>query len=535
MQKEKKRFKRILTLVLSVICIVSLWQNKVNAEETFGISIDQYKAQDGKLSLYINHNQESGYCPTKEQSKLLVGKQTVNIEDIKVFKDTKEPISYLMMIDVSGSMDEERVEQAKEIMRQLVKNKKNSDNFSIATLGNDIKASDFSEDENQILSYIDEIAVTNEDTNLYAAIKQEIEVLKTENSVHEKRCMVIFSDGADDRQVGITKAEAETIVKESHVPIFTIALLDRRLRDADKENAKILGSFARDSAGGEHFAPQLDEGSYDKIADKIQDRLNNSLVVTADLSEVVVGDDTVYIEAELASKTGKAKGSITVPSGSIKEQAEIAKQRIAEVNISVSEEQPEVNDVQEQPEEKTNSPQVIIGIIVVIVIILLAILVFTIMHKKSNDEMYELSDQGYEPVSGSSNVAVSDYIIQDDSSTIAPVAGQAASVPQKTKYPKKIQFTMFKIGPSEDEKYELTVKDEVTIGRSDSCTLSLKDDNALSGKHCSVIYREGQVFIRDNGSTNGTFANGVPIVGELQINQDDILLIGSNEYRISWE
>lgn len=536
MQREKRRFNKILTFLLSVICIVSLCQNKVNAEETFGISIDQYKAQDGKLSVYINHNQERGYCPTIEQSKLLVGKQTVNVEDIKVFRDTGEPVSYLMMLDVSGSMDEERVEQAKEIMQQLVKNKKNGDNFSVAVLGNDIEASGFSEDEKQILSYIEGIAVTNEDTNLYAAIKQELEVLKTENSVHEKRCMVIFSDGADDRQVGITRTEAEAIVKESHVPIFTVALLDTRLRDADKENAKILGSFARDSAGGEHFAPQVDEGSYESIADEIQDRLENSLIMTADLSEVVVGDDTVYIEAELASKTGKAKGSITVPSGSIKEQAEIAKQRVAEVNISVSEEQPEINEVQEEPEEEDNSTQIIIGIIVVLVIILLAILVFTIMHKRSDDdEMYESGDSVDDSLAGESRIAISDFSIQDDPSTVAPVAGQAASVPQKKKYPKKIQFTMFKIGPADDEKYELTVKDEVTIGRSDSCTLSLKEDNALSGKHCSVIYREGQVFIRDDGSTNGTFANGVPIVGELQINQDDILLIGSNEYRISWE
>ena len=149
--------------------------------------------------------------------------------------------------------------------------------------------------------------------------------------------------------------------------------------------------------------------------------------------------------------------------------------------------------------------------------------------------MYESDDSVGDSLAGESRIAISDFSIQDDPSTVAPVAGQAASVPQKKKYPKKIQFTMFKIGPADDVKYELTVKDEVTIGRSDSCTLSLKEDNALSGKHCSVIYREGQVFIRDDGSTNGTFANGVPIVGELQINQDDILLIGSNEYRISWE
>lgn len=535
MQKVKKRvLGRTVALVLGIICIVGMWQNKVFAEETFSVNIDQYNAQDGKIHVYVNHNQGKGYCPTKEDCKLLIGKQSPEVEDIAIFQNMNEPVSYLLMVDVSGSMDAERVEQAKDIMKQLVNNKNKNDNFNIAILGNDIKASGFSEDQSKIISYIDEIAVTNEDTNLYAAIKQELEVLQTDNAVHTKRCMVILSDGADDRQVGITKTEAENIVKESHIPIFTVAMLDKRLRDSDKENAKILGSFARDSAGGKHFAPLVDEGSYDTIADEIRERLDGSLVLTADLSEVIVGDDTVYIEAELSSSTGKAKGSITVPSGSIKEQVEIAKQRVAEVNINVSEEeQTEPIEVQPQVEEKDNTGM-IIAIIAVIVVVLLLILFITIQHKNRNNETdYEEDMEDHE--AGDNFVEVSDYPVQDNPSTMAPVAGSPINAPVKKKYPKKITFTMFKIGPGDDVRYELTVKDEITIGRNDSCTLVLKDDNALSGKHCSVIYRDGNVFIRDNESTNGTFANGVPIVGELQINKDDILLIGSNEYRINWE
>ena len=537
MKKVKKKvLRRTMALVLGIMSIVGMWQNKVYAEETFSVNIDQYNAQDGKIHVYVNHNQGSGYCPTKEDCKLLIGKQTPEVEDVATFQNLNEPVSYLLMVDVSGSMDAERVEQAKDVMKQLVNNKKENDNFSIAILGNDIKASGFSENQDQMISYIDEIAVTNEDTNLYAAIKQELEVLQTENAVHKKRCMVIFSDGADDRQVGITKAEAENIVKESHIPIFTVAMLDKRLRDADKENAKILGSFARDSAGGKHFAPLVDEGSYNNIADEIRDRIDSSLVLTADLSEVIVGDDTVYIEAELSSATGKAKGSITVPSGSIKEQVEIAKQRVAEVNINVSEEE-QAEPVEEQPEveEKDDIGKLITVIIIALIVVaLLLILFITIQHKSRQDEAeYEKDMEGYE--AGDNFVEISDYPIQDHPSTVAPVEGQSINAPVKKKYPKKITFTMFKIGPGDEVKYELTVKDEITIGRNDSCTLTLKDDNALSGRHCSVIYRDGDVFVRDNESTNGTYANGVPIVGELQISKDDILLIGSNEYRINWE
>ena len=79
------------------------------------------------------------------------------------------------------------------------------------------------------------------------------------------------------------------------------------------------------------------------------------------------------------------------------------------------------------------------------------------------------------------------------------------------------------------------MKGEALIGRNKECQLSLADDSALSGKHCSLIYRDGNVYVRDENTTNGTYANGVPVLGEYKVEKDDILLIGSSEYRIYWE
>ena len=92
------------------------------------------------------------------------------------------------------------------------------------------------------------------------------------------------------------------------------------------------------------------------------------------------------------------------------------------------------------------------------------------------------------------------------------------------------------MGPGRDKKkYDLALKGEVKIGRDKNCQLSMPDDTALSGIHCSITARNGGVFVRDQESTNGTFVNGVPIVGEYQMHKDDILLVGSYEYRVYWE
>lgn len=523
------RCKAILGVIM-VLYMMAMQQINTFAEEVMKVSIDQYTTKEGKIHIYVNHNQGENYMPTANQSKLLIGKQSPEVESVASFKESGEGVTYLLMVDVSGSMNAKRVDQAKEIMKQMVDNMEARDNCNIAVMGNNINSSGFINNKEQLAAYIDEIAVTKEDTNLYAAIKQELEVLKNDKAVYNKRCLVIFSDGADDQQVGITKEEAESMVKDSHIPVFTIALINEKLRDSDKESAKILGSFARDSAGGEHFAPLVDGGSYDEIANEIKSCIDSSLVLTADLSQVIVGDDTVYIEAELSNGKENAKGSITVPSGSIKEQAEIAKQRVAEVSINVAENNTPEPVVEEDVPE-SNTGIVAILIIVILMIAVLIAIVFIISHKKR--QQYEDLEMDADDIG---NGSVGNIHITDDSVTIAPIGQdiESKSTPNR-KYPKKIMFTMYKIGPGEDIKYELPLRDEITIGRAAKCTLSLPDDNALSGNHCTVIYRNGEVYVKDNNSTNGTFANGVPIVGELQINQDDVLLIGSNEYRIAWK
>ena len=50
--------------------------------------------------------------------------------------------------------------------------------------------------------------------------------------------------------------------------------------------------------------------------------------------------------------------------------------------------------------------------------------------------------------------------------------------------------------------YSLT-KDEVVLGRSPDCTISI-NDKRLSGKHCTISRKDGSTFITDL-STNGTF------------------------------
>lgn len=57
--------------------------------------------------------------------------------------------------------------------------------------------------------------------------------------------------------------------------------------------------------------------------------------------------------------------------------------------------------------------------------------------------------------------------------------------------------------------------------------LSLRLSNAtVSGRHAELFVRDGALFVRDLGSTNGTFVNGEPIGDEHRLEEGDLLQLG---------
>ena len=53
--------------------------------------------------------------------------------------------------------------------------------------------------------------------------------------------------------------------------------------------------------------------------------------------------------------------------------------------------------------------------------------------------------------------------------------------------------------------YELS--DELTVGRAGGCQVALGEDTYVSQLHARVFRRDGQFYVEDLGSTNGTYVN----------------------------
>lgn len=67
---------------------------------------------------------------------------------------------------------------------------------------------------------------------------------------------------------------------------------------------------------------------------------------------------------------------------------------------------------------------------------------------------------------------------------------------------------------------------EVTLGRSSACVVSLDGDTFASSVHARVFPRNGELWLEDLGSTNGTFLNERRIAAPVQVKRGDRVMVG---------
>ena len=81
--------------------------------------------------------------------------------------------------------------------------------------------------------------------------------------------------------------------------------------------------------------------------------------------------------------------------------------------------------------------------------------------------------------------------------------------------------------PKERRGTAFAIDGEITLGRNDTCTISIKDDNFVSTLHLRVYDYDGQPMVEDLGSTNGTFHNGNKMRGSKLLQPGDRIQVGT--------
>ena len=68
---------------------------------------------------------------------------------------------------------------------------------------------------------------------------------------------------------------------------------------------------------------------------------------------------------------------------------------------------------------------------------------------------------------------------------------------------------------------------ELTIGRSPDNSIII-NDTTVSRRHATLIIAQNEFSIKDLGSANGTFVNGMRVAGVSSLQSNDILKVGNS-------
>src|SRR5437868_10232054 len=94
----------------------------------------------------------------------------------------------------------------------------------------------------------------------------------------------------------------------------------------------------------------------------------------------------------------------------------------------------------------------------------------------------------------------------------------------------KLSLVVMSEGKAQGQAIPITLP-QFLIGRDKECQLRPASP-LISKRHCALLVKGGKAFVRDFGSTNGTFVNEEPVKGERQLQPDDLLKVGSLQFRV---
>jgi hypothetical protein len=109
---------------------------------------------------------------------------------------------------------------------------------------------------------------------------------------------------------------------------------------------------------------------------------------------------------------------------------------------------------------------------------------------------------------------------------------RAGPEPRRPPPPEAGRLRLRVVEPASQRGHSFDLGGELTVGRAPGCGVRL-DDGFASKLHARVFSRDGQLWVEDLGSTNGTFVNSQRISSPTRLSRGDRLRIGQTVLEVS--
>jgi len=201
------------------------------------------------------------------------------LQDISLFRQEDVPLSVGLVVDTSGSMTN-KLGTLNTAATTFVKESNPEDETAVVSFGDDaILDQDFTKNTRELDRSLSEIT-PNGNTSLYDAVFLAAKHIK-ENGYHEKKVLLIISDGEDNHSKYKLNQVLQTI-RESKIIVYSIGLLSADSSNSSSysfadEGRKALKQLAEVTGGAAYFPANTCEVEH--VCQRIARELRNQYTI----------------------------------------------------------------------------------------------------------------------------------------------------------------------------------------------------------------------------------------------------------------
>lgn len=570
---ERKRRKIIYWLggILAAALLAGTGRTTAAAE---GFEIEQVQANMPEVQVYLRSETQ----PEAGDYQVTLGQQVLSGKSVVRFAETGNAVDYFILVDVSNSMPDEYCLSIKDALVQFSAQLREQDKMILLSFGETVDTLlEGSESAAQREEAVQTLHNTDRKTLLFEAVFRTADIADKMQDMNRKIVLVI-SDGEDFAVGASTGEEAIAALNDRNMPLYAMGI-----SDTAKENLNKFGETARTLGGTlSIFTPdetedtlnllqevwndtwvlkakaennRIDNQKWRLTVKQISTGINRSrdVLLTRYQRDVEMpyittvektGESqlTVYFNKKVTGAENSAAWNIQcdgqvlpVTTAVYREGEEIAVQLNFERELytgsytisapavtDLSMEQNPVRDSFETDIEGLESEKeaaawqvflekwwwtILIGFVVLLILVLVII---WYKIKKNKGIVY----------------------VEGKAALVSNVEQrQRVEVLRKEGLPITLEF----VGGTDEgmKKVEAKIDGSLIVGRSPICELSL-NDKKMSRQHFALEYKNGEVFITDLGTTNGTAVNGVAVNKMSKLKPRDVITAGSLQMRINW-
>ncbi len=426
----------------------------------------------------------------------------------------------LVLVDNDATVSEVNRKLVKATLKYIFYHAPEDRTFCLDTYEHDICSEEVYTDEiNDLVCAADNIEFAAKDSNLCDTLCEVI--TRWKESDFACRDIIVFTDGLEGSALSHEKEELYYLTENSEYPVYVV-MLDQ---DNNAEARKGLSAIAVTSGGeliGTEF-PGSDAGIDKKIYEMISSHMD-------EYSRVHWKKYEEEAEDELAGETAGEEGS----SGETPEETV----NVSEINVE--------NTLAEAPAQESviyeydktpgffesKSVLILSAILIAVAIITAVFGSFVIMKKrrKGYDKapvVPDIDDKFFEDYE-LKGIETTDFSETDRSATVL-LSDEADEFDRPTRLLAD-DAPVVSLTDKDDDKrrFNIVLGGRMSIGRGD-CDVVITGDDALSKRHCELYEKEGNVYVRDLSSSNGTKVNGKKIEESILCDGDE-LTVGAHTY-----